>query len=361
MKEMWHHEMGSFGEETSEYRELKFFFDEKKKDDNKTVGKSVVSILQGTKPSAPPASTSSSSKNSSSINSPKTPNISGSSRRSRSRAKRHKALQKRDSKTNRTPSPDRQSCKKDARPDQDPIKLSEIKVSEHVDSTGNETFYQSFPKATSTPKSPASSLNSSVLESKVKNSMQKTPDEGPSRRGAMSIRERSVSRNGDNEIDLDKSLSLKKPSASKNLASLLEKKEEARKTDVTSSMISSKPPTSPGTSVYMYNTGSANSTFMSAKDLHKERVAASTGPRSASKSPKGTLRVKETKVIREVRQEDGKPPEISEKKEETVKEEKVNLSERLRARSRASSPATPTLKRTFNQTDESNIVTLSAG
>lgn len=125
-------------------------------------------------------------------------------------------------------------------------------------------------------------------------------------------------------------------------------------------MISSKPPTSPGTSVYMYNTGSANSTFMSAKDLHKERVAASTGPRSASKSPKGTLRVKETKVIREVRQEDGKPPEISEKKEETVKEEKVNLSERLRARSRASSPATPTLKRTFNQTDESNIVTLSA-
>lgn len=348
MQTMWDHEMGSFGEEQSEYREVRFFFDNGKEE---TVQKSVAPLpAQSPKPSTPSNTTGSSGSLSSASES------SAASRRSRSRSKRHKAIAKKNSSLAKrtssvSTSPDRQSSKKSARPDEEPIRESGFKkANPHNSTTKDSTFYHSFPEATSTPKSPMNQTNSSILQSDAKR--QTTPDRSPLRRGAISIREHSQ-KLSDTEVDLDKSLNSKKPPAAKNLALIVESKknEEVRQRETAASMISGKPPTSPGNSVYLYQTGSANnSTYMSAKDIHDARVSAASS--KSSTSPQGIRRVKETKVTREVREEDGKPAEINEKKEETVKEEKVKLGKR----SRSVSPATPNMKRSLDK----SMVTLSA-
>lgn len=355
METMWNHEMGSFGEEQSEYREVRFFFDDGKGNKGQTPNAvpppppaPTQILVAPPTPSARTPKPSSNTTGSSSSSASET-----SARRSRSRSKRHKAIAKKNSLSNKisnvSKSPDRQSSKKSTRPDEEPITGSGIKDS--LNSTSkHSSFYHSFPEATSTPKSPMNLTNSSILQSNAK--LQTTPDKSPLRRGAISIREHSE-KHSDNEIDLDKSLSLKKPTASKNLAQMVEskKKEEPRQQEVTGSMISGKPPTSPGNSVYLYQTGSTNnSTYMTAKDLHDARVSAASS--KTSTSPQGTRRVKETKVTREVREENGKPAEINEKKEETVKEEKVKLGKR----SRSVSPATPNMKRPLDR----SMVTLSA-
>ncbi|CAO4369291.1 unnamed protein product [Caenorhabditis nigoni] len=337
MQTMWDHEVGSFGEEQSEYREVRFVFDDEKENKkNEQPGVQVSQIVQNPKPSgSDPKSSTVSSGSTSSANTSSASNSSANSRRSRSRAKRHKAIQKALAKKSSatSKSPDRQSSKKLTRPDEEPIKSK--------DSTFNHSsFYHSFPEATSTPKSPSAPLNSSsILDSKGK-SPQVTPEKN--RRGP-AVPPTKEEKHSDTEVDLDKSLTSKKSlSASRNLALMIEmkKKEEARQQEAAGSMISAKPPTSPGnSSVYLYpTTGSANSTYMTAKD---------------STSPQGIRRVKETKVTREVREEDGKPAEINEKKEETVKEEKVKLGKR----SRSVSPATPNMKRPLNN---QSLVTLSA-
>ncbi|UMM22503.1 hypothetical protein L5515_003683 [Caenorhabditis briggsae] len=335
MQTMWDHEVGSFGEEQSEYREVRFVFDdEKEKQKNEQPGVQVSQIIQNPKPSGSDSKSSSVSSGNSSASSSAN-NSSASSRRSRSRAKRHKAIQKALAKKSSatSKSPDRQSSKKLTRPDEEPIKSKDFTFN-------HSSFYHSFPEATSTPKSPSAPLNSStILDSKGK-SPQVTPEKN--RRGP-DVPSTKEEKHSDTEVDLDKSLTSKKSSsASRNLALMIElkKKEEARQQDAASSLISAKPPTSPGnSSVYLYpTTGSANSTYMTAKD---------------STSPQGIRRVKETKVTREVREEDGKPAEINEKKEETVKEEKVKLGKR----SRSVSPATPKMKRPLNN---QSLVTLSA-
>ncbi|EGT54288.1 hypothetical protein CAEBREN_00430 [Caenorhabditis brenneri] len=366
MKEIWEHEMGSFGEEQSEYREIKFFFeDEKEEKKERTPGAAVTSVIQTPKASGSGSTSGSASKASgegfgttgaantaaasgSASESTSSKSKSGSSsRRSRSRAKRHRAIKKASDSALRNNSPDRQSTRKETRPDQEPIKLNLMDVS------NDSSMYYSFPRATSTPKSPGAT----------------------SRRGAISIREHAE-KHSDNEVDLDKSLSQKsKTPASKNLSQIVaERIEEARKKDAASMV--SKPPLSPsvnsvnsesknqnltGTSVYLYNTKSStpkSTHLMTAQDLREDRIRAhSTSPggpalRNTTPSPQNILRVKETKVTREVRQEDGKPAEIQEKTEETVKEQKVKLEK--------TSPATPKMKQSFHQMTATNVVTLSA-
>ncbi|KAF1762253.1 hypothetical protein GCK72_010515 [Caenorhabditis remanei] len=319
MNKMWSHEVGSFGEEKSEYREVNFFFDEGKtgKDQQKTARATGSSVVQTSKKSTENSSKSSdvSSNQSVSLSNSSASGSSISSKRAEFRTKRQKTL-------------------------------SSIKSTDQRNSTANESFYHSFPAATSTPKSPKSPLNSStILQSNIKSASKTTPNKSPLRHGSIPVKVQGE-KHSDNEIDLDKSLSSKKPIASKNLARIVEsqkKKEEE---------LTSKPPTSPGNSVYMYSTGNANnSTYMTAKDLHDSRISSSSSAPKSLISPRGILRVKETKVTREVRQEEGKPDEVNEKKEETVKEEKVKLDRK----SRSISPATPTLKNTLNQ----NMVTLS--
>ncbi|EFO86664.1 hypothetical protein CRE_04578 [Caenorhabditis remanei] len=355
MNKMWSHEVGSFGEEKSEYREVNFFFDEGKtgKDQQKTAGATVSSVVQTPKKSTENSSKSSDVSSNQSVSSSNS-SASGSSissKRAKFRTKRLKTMKKKKSDTSlkkTTKSPDRESSRKSIRPDEEPLRLSSIKSTDQRNSTVNESFYHSFPAATSTPKSPKSPLNSStILQSNIKSASKTTPNKSPLRHGSIPVKVQGE-KHSDNEIDLDKSLSSKKPTASKNLARIVEsqkKKEEE---------ISSKPPTSPGNSVYMYSTGNANnSTYMTAKDLHDSRISSSSSAPKSLISPRGTLRVKETKVTREVRQEEGKPDEVNEKKEETVKEEKVKLDRK----SRSISPATPKMKNTLNQ----NMVTLSTG
>ncbi|KAF1762297.1 hypothetical protein GCK72_010559 [Caenorhabditis remanei] len=352
MEKMWNHEVGSFGEEQSEYREVNFFFDDGKtgKDQKKTAGATVSSVVQTPKKSTENSSKSSDVSSNQSVSSSNS-SASGSSissKRAKFRTKRLKTMKKKSdvSLKKTTKSPDRESSRKSIRPDEEPLRLSSIKSTDQRNSTANESFYHSFPAATSTPKSPKSPLNSStILQSNIKSASKTTPNKSPLCHGSIPIKVQGE-KHSDNEIDLDKSLSSKKPTASKNLARIVEsqkKKEEG---------ISSKPPTSPGNSVYMYSTGNANnSTYMTAKDLHDSRISSSSSAPKSLVSPRGTLRVKETKVTREVRQEEGKPDEVNEKKEETVKEEKVKLDRK----SRSISPATPKLKNTLNQ----NMVTLS--
>ncbi|KAF1762353.1 hypothetical protein GCK72_010615 [Caenorhabditis remanei] len=333
MEKMWSHEVGSFGEEQSEYREVNFFFDDGKtgKDQKKTAGATVSSVVQ-----TPKKSTENSSTHTTTAHNTIRPDSPGTGESQFSDASLKKT----------TKSPDRESSRKFIRLDEEPLRLSSIKSTDQRNSTVNESFYHSFPAATSTPKSPKSPLNSSsILQSNIKSASKTTPNKSPLLHGSIPIKVQGE-KHSDNEIDLDKSLSSKKPTASKNLARIVEsqkKKEEG---------ISSKPPTSPGNSVYMYSTGNANnSTYMTAKDLHDSRISSSSSAPKSLISPRGILRVKETKVTREVRQEEGKPDEVNEKKEETVKEEKVKLDKK----SRSNSPATPKMKNTLNQ----NMVTLS--
>lgn len=355
MINLWNHELGSFGEEQAEYRELKFFFEDGYNE------KKEAETAQSTKVSQPelsePPAKENEPKSAKTPTSAMVPIQETPSRKSRSLSKRHKLARRSVSKSKSDKdarlSPDTRSSRVKRNNDL-PLNGS---AGKKVDCTLNETLYHSFPQATSTPRSPGP-RSSILLQSEQKKEVT-PPTEEHKRRGALSVREhRSVSpaavairTTTEHEVDLDNSLSSKKPH-SRNLSALVaeQNKESARKLEPPS--IVSKA-TSPG-SVYMYNTGANTSNYLNvSSELQKDRLSGMS-PKPATTSPKGTLRVKETKVIREVRQEQGKAPEVSEKKEETVKEEKVKL------RARSISPANTTMRHSFQQTADTKIVTLSA-
>uniref|UniRef100_A0A8R1DVE4 Uncharacterized protein n=1 Tax=Caenorhabditis japonica TaxID=281687 RepID=A0A8R1DVE4_CAEJA len=344
MRHMWDHKMGSFGEEQCEYRELQFAFDDGPQSSIATVNNmtTATSSAVSSAPTSSVPSTASSSASGSSIDSlnSSTRSSSMTASRSRRRHKRQKQVKKSPSKTKK---PEVSVLPKSAEKDrvaQEPLKL--VAPENHHDSTlTNATFYKTNPQATSTPKSPGTS-KSTLLQTNAK------PKTTPNR----SIRSRGHSANrvlaalvstdpkaNENEVDLDNSLSKSRPSVSKNL-SLVIKPESENPRISTSSMVSKN----------------SNTTVSTASDLRTARSSPSqTDSYRSLISPQGTRRIKETKVTREVREEKGKPAEISEKKEETVKEEKVKL------RGRSKSPATPTRKAQFRKPSDQSFVELKTG
>ncbi|CAB3405275.1 unnamed protein product [Caenorhabditis bovis] len=176
----------------------------------------------------------------------------------------------------------------------------------------SSSFFQSTPQATSTPKSdvsPVSLRPTSAKPALTPTDRVGTPVSTPSLR-------KSSPAPPPQEVDLDKSLS--KSRVARNLSKVIDEGKKANAESV-------EAPKTPPPTLRDDNSGSGSSSNSESRKTTRASVhLGKRKSRSADTSPvSGQLRIKETKIVREVRERVGKPPQIKEHKEETVKVQPV--------------------------------------
>ncbi|CAI5442686.1 unnamed protein product [Caenorhabditis angaria] len=214
------------------------------------------------------------------------------------------------------PKPKEVTPKKSEKEAEENLKTAKALTPKH-DQTSS--FFTHSPQATSTPKSPCD-LRGTAAKSKL-TPVARTPTDPA-----------STPLFSPNEIDVDKSL---KKTATRNLDALFAKLEKQKIPEELKTAKDSTP-----------NKKDASNTSLG------EHSSTEVSPISA---PKGKLRIKETKITREILEREGQPPQVSEKKEETVKEQDVSMSGSKRSRKKRSKSKAPKINIPESATPEKSV------